>query len=427
MKKALNMVMTALLLAGFMAACSKEGPAVTTGDDVVTRGPVTVSLDICVNSLSGLGQTKALFDGDLDGTAAENKIDDFALYLFDASDAYNKTEGGVQVFDPTKAKQLLSAPVTSLDGRMVGTIYRTEFTLTKTVKSLAVLMLANLGSSNYKSIGSATTTSMADVVDYLSDRNNLASIGIDYVPSADYGKTKGIPMYGWKLFGDMGGSAAVDQTKALKFFKGMSTPLTKTGFTSAAEVEAYASRGFVSDDDVLALNRSLARIRFRYDPAPGAHSVTINYVKLFCYRDHIAPLPLYFFEADPRTPFDPVTDWGTAQKVDVDFKLIDGVLTLYVPEFNVNSAKNQSFEPYLKVQIKDNTDDVLYTFTPTTITVVDALHGSVSYPAQGKTSWLHFRSMSDKTIPGGGTVVAGTYFNIVRNYTYEWVATGITQ
>lgn len=447
MRRFLHIILGAFLLV-VPAGCGPDVPVV--GDDQPQeKGPVTAVLDISVRNLSDFrgAATKGDFDP-LAGTPGENQIQDFALYLFDASQAY-KTDAGVKVFDPSAATQILAAPLTSatLSGAQVGDVLRIELTLPDAFQSLAVLMLANLGTSNYPAVGTTGST-MEYVAGYLSDRNNAATVGIAFNPATDYGGTVGIPLYGWKLFGDMSGGADLRTANALKFYKGMSTPLTKIGLGSKAAIQAYCDLGFVSADDILYLLRSLSRLRVSYVPAAGQPNLRLDWVKLHGYRDRIAPVPATIFAATAPTPFDAVEDWGNLKvgaagdtpawsADDVTFKSSAGIHYLYVPELQAATLSGAGQEPYLTMQVTDPgadgdfataADNVVYVYTPSTITVTDALHGTVVYPAQGKTSWLHFVSRDDKTLPDGQTVVlSGTKFNLIRNYTFEWIASGITQ
>lgn len=476
MTKRLHIALLALLGLSVLAACRQANPEEPSGEvQQVTEGPVNVSMDL---SLKGFGQDNTLTKGDFYDPANDFiEVDDSLfydheklvktarIYFFDAKDAF---DGNPLKFNPEKAtfiKNEVHEYAETLDrGRgRIGT--KIELVLDKPYESLAVIVLANYGPLETVLTG----TNMKNVVDQLSQASNA----MQFDPDRDY-TVNGIPMHGWKVFGSLEGlpSTALEDVKAkyrLRYYKGMTTPLTVVGFEDPARLEQYAKEttgeGVVNTVDHVEMNYALARLQLRYVPKPKAiqaDSVVIKSVKLNVYKDHIRMLPLNWFDWSdpanrpnpytyPETPYDPSNDVGsfkTTAPNDVVFKKIDSksgkstAFIAYVPEILVQDVKHyldedtSNKEPSLVVEVKvkprERKDNkwITYTYNRNQITVNDGTNPArtyTSYGDEGWLSWLKFRTIQEREDIGGSPVTIGTRFSLVRHYSYEWVAVGVNE
>ena len=480
MTKRLHIALLALLGLSVLAACRQANPEEPSGEvQQVTEGPVKVSLDL---SLKGFGQDNTPTKGEFYDPANdfievedslfydhEKLVKTARIYFFDAKDAF---DGNPLKFNPEKAtfiKNEVHEYAETLDrGRgRIGT--KIELVLDKPYESLAVIVLANYGPLETVLTGS----NMKNVVDQLSNASNA----MQFDPDWDY-TVNGIPMHGWKVFGSLEGlpSTASEDVKAkrrLRYYKGMTTPLTVIGFENPARLEEYAKEttgeGVVNTVDHVEMNYALARLQLRYVPKPKAiqaDSVVIKSVKLNVYKDHIRMLPLNWFGWSdpanrpnpytyPETAHDPLTEVGafkTAAPNDVTFKKIDSktgkstAFVAYVPEILAPDVKyaidhvTDFKEPSLKVEVEVTFrpkekpygplhDKATYTYERNKITVK---YGSEekeyeNYGDEGWLSWLKFRTIQEREDTGGSPVSIGTRFSLVRHYSYEWVAVGVNE
>lgn len=413
-----------LALSVLLAGCGKE---VHDGALLPQASPARMYMDVSVGDYSCLEQapspTKADFVAvdEVYRFASEQLVSNIGVYVFDASDAYSAGAGGKLAFDPAKAVQLFDGNVVPDQEAVMGSIRRIEFTA-PAVTSLAVLVLANLDDASlYAGIGSKGSK-MSDVV------ASITTMLRDYDPSASYGTTLGIPMCGWKLFGSLEGEtdlAVAKAAKGLRFYRGMSTPLTNTGFVSAAAVNAYYDKGFVADGDLLQLHRRLSRIHLYFNKVAGKKNMTILSAKVQNYRSKICLVPSGLFGAG-LTPFDAVPDAGTVVEAAVNFREISsGHWVAYVPVFNVAALAGDSKEPCLIIEAQENGTTRSYLYTKDKVTVSDPSDATLPRDFHYSMPWLRFFTQEAKLDKDSNPVAAGTYFNLVGNYTYEWIATGI--
>ena len=482
MTKRLHIALLALLGLSVLAACRQANPEEPSGEvQQVTEGPVKVSLDL---SLKGFGLDNTPTKGEFYDPANDFiEVDDSLfydheklvktarIYFFDAKIAF---DGDPLKFNPAKAtfiKNEVHEYAETLDrerGR-IGT--KIELLLDKPYESLAVIVLANYGPGETVLNPTDPTTSMKEVVDQLSQASMPFDRDRDYT-------VNGIPMHGWKVFGSLEGlpSSASDDVKAkyrLRYYKGMTTPLTVVGFENPDRLEQYAKKttgeGVVNTVDHVEMNYALARLQLRYVPKPKAiqaDSVVIKSVKLNVYKDRIRMLPLNWFDWSdpanrpnpytyPETPYDPSTDVGpfeTAAHNDVVFKEIDSktgkstAFVAYVPEILAPDVKYAidnlpGFkEPSLKVVVEvtfrpkekpygPSYDKATYIYERNKITVKYGLEEKEyeNYGDEGWLSWLKFRTIQERKDTGGSPVTIGTRFSLVRHYSYEWVAVGVNE
>ncbi|MBQ9462541.1 MAG: hypothetical protein IJU68_02660 [Bacteroidales bacterium] len=414
-----------VLLAVLLAGCAK---------DVYRQAPVSrafdarMCMDVSIGDYAGMMQSPASTKADFVAVdevyrfASEQLVGNIGVYVFDASDAYTTDGGGKLAFDPSKAVQLFDGNVVPDQQAVMGSIRRIEFTA-PAVTSMAVLVLANVDDASlYAGIGSKGSK-MSDVVASIASSKLM-----DYDASASYGTTVGIPMCGWKLFGSLEGEtdlAAAKASKGLKFYRGMSTPLTQTGFASSAAVDAYYSKGFVADEDLLRLERRLSRIHLYFKTAVGKRDMTIVSARVQNYRSKISLVPSGLFGSG-LTPFDAVTDAGTVELATVSFREIStGHWVAYVPEFNVAALAGDSKEPCLIIEAREDGTTRSYLYTKDKVTVSDPSDATLPRDFHYAMPWLRFITQEAKVDKNGDPVAAGTYFNLVGNYTYEWIATGI--
>ena len=475
MTKRLHIALLALLGLSVLAACRQANPEEPSGEvQQVTEGPVKVSLDL---SLKGFGQDNTLTKGEFYDPANDFiEVDDSLfydheklvktarIYFFDAKDAF---DGNPLKFNPAKAtfiKNEVHEYAETLDrgrGRIGG---RIELVLDKPYESLAVIVLANYGPLETVLTG----TNMKNVVDQLSQASNA----MQFDPDWDY-TVNGIPMHGWKVFGSLEGlpSSADPAEKAkrrLRYYKGMTTPLTVCGFENSARLEQYAKEttgeGVVNTVDHVEMNYALARLQLRYVPKPKAiqaDSVVIKSVQLNVYKDHIRMLPLNWFDwsdvtkrPNPytytTTAYDDTKDVGafTAPTTLLDFKKISSksgkssAFIAYVPEILVPDVTNylskdpDNKEPSLVVEVKvkprERKDNkwITYTYNRNQITVNDGTNPArtyTSYGDEGWVSWLSFKTNQERKDIEGGDISMGTRFSLVRHYSYEWVAVGVNE
>ena len=413
-----------LLLAG----CSKQPD----NAPVVSDGMARVYIDVNVGGFAGFDQcpqTKADFVAVDENYrfATEQIIDNMVVYLFDASDAYMTDAGGKLAFVPSAAMLLEDAVVLASDQiATVGNVRRIELHAPSTVTSLAVLVLANLDTPANYTTGTKGTSSMMAVVNTLTASKLMA-----YDAGSAYGTSVGIPMCGWKLFGSLVGETNLDaakEEKGLKFYKGMSTPLTETGFSSSSALNAYVSKGFVADKDMLPLQRRLSRIHLYFTSATGHKEMTIQSAQLTGYRSKICLIPNGIFGTG-LTPFDAVSDAGNVvMNNPLNFREVStGHRVVYVPEFNVAAvAGDADKEPYLTLEAKENGTDRTYTYTKDKVTVSGTGTG-LPREYHYDMPWLHFKTLVTKKDKDNNDVPAGTYFNLIGNYTYEWTARGVEE
>lgn len=391
-----------------------------------------MSLDVSVADYTGWEQAPVLTKADFVAVdeayryAGENTVDGNKLlvYVFDASDAY-KTEAGKLVFDPSLAVQICDGSVTIDQQGLVGSIRRLEFTA-QAATSLAVLVLANVDDvSVYNSVGSKGDK-MSDAISTL--RTEAIKL-MTFNKDAAYGETVPIPMWGWKLFGDLQGEtdlAAAKLAKGLKFYRNMSTPLTKTGFASSAAVDAYYAKGFVADEDLIQLQRRLSRIHlYTVKGISGKKDMTILSAKVNHYYSKIALVPGNLSDI---TPFDEVSPVGSLLKNTVDFREIStGHWVAYVPESKVTALAGTDEELYLTLEAKVDGTTRTYLYTKEKVTVSDPSDATLPRDFHYAMPWLRFCTQEAKVDVNGDPVAKGTYFNLIGNYSYEWVAAGIEE
>ncbi len=479
MRKFLHISFVVLLGLSVLAGCRREDmqPQASPVLEQVLSGPVETAMTL---SLHGFGADAVLTKGDYTDVGAayryahEGIVKDYSVFVFDAENAFASDGAATPkyVFNPAGAS--LIGGVTKLHCEQIaGDAQRIEFSLDKPYKSLAVLVLANYGESAYAPGGlPSEVRTMADLCTFFARDDR----GINFNPTQSHYLSAGVPMYGFKVFGSLEGLEfpASDETKKarwLKFYKGMSTPLTTTGFKTASELERYAGTtdsppdgyGNVRSEDYLQMKPAMARLHFRYEPLAGQPSATptsgvasveIKSVKLRNYKKKVRLVPASIF----TTPADysPFTDVSAAQlgelqgvsDSDLAFvQLMDGDKSwvAYVPEQQTlkNPAADPYKDPYLIVEawVTDKTGAIVkYTFERDQITRKWKWDDNGTereetriYKNSPWTEWLqmqtYYTNLLDsypKKYPGTTTdVPLLTYYNLVRNYSYEWVAYGV--
>ncbi|MBR1699488.1 MAG: hypothetical protein IJ714_06880 [Bacteroidales bacterium] len=468
MTKRLHIALIALLGLSVLAACRQANPEEPSGEvQQVTEGPVNVSMDL---SLKGFGEDNTLTKGDFyeegnDFVAVndslfydhEKIVKEALVFVFDAKG----------VSDPKDAKFEKAVNLEYAD-ILPNNIGRVQFKLDKPYESIAVLILANYGLKPTDVSVTAGTT-LENVVKYLSDPTNEA--GSVHAIKSDQSKylTEGVPMYGWKVFGSTG---------KLRFYSGMTTPLTVCGFTSVTELENYAKKdtgiGTVRDTDVVPMEFALARLQLRYNykargtgkESIAADSVTIKSVKLNVYKDKFYRLPSNLLDLTlPRTretlpnPYDNIsTDYvknGDASDFntgDVTFVEIPSksnkstAFVAYVPEISIKSVEDAiaaamaasttfeepSLEVKVEVKVREKTDGsvVTYTYARNKITVDDGTNPPReynNYGDEGWVSWLSFKTNQARKDKDNNVISIGTRYSLVRHYSYEWLAVGVNE
>ncbi len=457
MRKFLHISFVVLLGVSVLAGCRRaDEPMPPVQPEQVMDGQVQVSLTLALHGFGSDGViTKADYQ-DVDSALEypyEKTVKDYAVFVFDASDAFKKNNGFYE-FNPSEAEQVFAGKADILHVEDLGNnLTRCEFKVDAKYKSLAVLVLANMGDAVYSAAGiPGKGASMQAVMDFFND----GARGINYnTDQSKYtGGTVALPKHGWKVFGSWEGlsSSASETEKAnreLKYYRGMSTPLTVKGFNTASELANYAgTTGAVQESDRLALGNALARLHVRYEPkagqpaatpAPGVASVEITGVKLHNYKKKVRLLPSGFISSGSYSPFDTVTPLGDLQGTsDADIEFVhpsatDKSWVAYVPELKVSGADD---DPYLIVEawVTDKTGAIVkYTFERDQITRTWKWDDNGTereetriYKNSPWTEWLQMKTYYSRKMPDGTTdVTIGTYFNLIRNYAYEWIAEGV--
>ena len=471
MTKRLHIALIALLGLSVLAACRQANPEEPSGEvQQVTEGPVNVSMDL---SLKGFGEDNTLTKGDFyeegnDFVAVndslfydhEKIVKEALVFVFDATG----------VSDPKDAKFEKAVNLEYAD-ILPNNIGRVQFKLDKPYESIAVLILANYGLKP-GDVSVASGTELKDVVKYLSElSSDKTETGSLHAIRSDQSKylTEGVPMYGWKVFGSAG---------KLRFYSGMTTPLTVCGFTSVSELENYAKKdtgiGTVRDTDVVPMEFALARLQLRYNykarsskESIQADSVIINSVKLNVYKEKFYRLPSDLLTLTlPRTretlpnPYDDITtdyvkngDEKDFKTGDITFKEIPSksakskAFVAYVPEISIKSVvdainntaslpeadrfKEPSLVVEVKVKPRERKDGkwITYTYDRNKITVDDGTNSKeyTYYGDEGWVSWLKFKTNQERKDKDNADVSMGTRFSLVRHYSYEWVAVGVNE
>lgn len=460
MRRYLHIILVALLGLMVLAACSREDPDISGDARQVTEGPVKVSMVLSMNGFGGDNTlTKGEFyDKDNDFTEVdslffehEKTVKDGAVYLFDAENAFRDLNSdGKLDLDPSAAPFLTRLSIDSINSKFV-------FMLDKPCKSLAVVILANYHT---------TYGSYADMQELL---DGVSASPVLYNPIQETYFTDGIPMHGFKLYGSLVGlsSGATDEQKALrqlKYYKGMVTPLTETGFRTLSELERYAKEGtgegMVRKSDCVQMEFALSRLHFRYLPAVGAisaddlatgeiDSARVSSVKLNVYKDKFKALPEnWFTRSAVPTPYDNVSDAGDFVTGDIEFRKVmsktgktEGFVA-YVPEIGFQSVqdaitadpafKEPSLVVVVKVKVRREDDGtvITYTYDRNRITVDDGIHTArtyTDYGSAGWVAWMKFCTLVDRKDKDDNPVPFNTRFSLVRNYSYEWVGMGVNE
>ena len=449
MRKFLHISFVVLLGLSVLAGCRREQM-----EEVLQTGnPVQATLTLDIRGFGGDGVvTKGDYEDVETGLryAYEKNVSDYGIFVFDATGAFMDDGSGKYIFDPTKAYRLSTAEEAIAHKEQLGVLsWRHELKLNTTYKSLAVLVLANLGVATYTdpSIPGQGSTLKA-VADYF----NKTPIAVSY--ETDQSKYLSgairIPMYGFQVFGSWeglstGATAAQKDAVELKYYSGMATPLTVKGFRTQTELENYFASGAVRAADRLTLRFAMARLHVRYEPgtgqpsatpASGVASVEITSVKLKNYDEYVRVLPPIFSgltEVSPFTVVPAALSLNTTGTINfVHPSTTDVSWVAYVPEMKVTGATT---DPALIVDVTvTDTDDnkVYYTFERDKIRRNDGLNDK-TYVNTPWTEWLqmqtYYTNLLDsypKNYPGTTTdVPLLKYYNLVRNYSYEWVAYGV--
>ena len=310
MRKNVHIALAALLGLILLAGCVRDSVA-PDGGERVTQGPVNVSLTLALKAFGSDGAiTKADFV-DVDDSlhyAHEKVLKDAGIFLYDASDAFEVDLGTSKYkFNPALATLIGAVEPVHTESLEKGAKLRVDFDLDSPYTSLAVLVLGN-----YHISYSSTAANMQAAVTAFSQEAVL--------PAQSTLISNGIPMHGWMVFGsleglDAGAGDAQKEIRQLKYYKGMSTPLTKYGFRNAEELAAYASattgRGTVRITDCVPMRYALSRLQLRYVPdtdGVAADSVEVRSVRLNVHRDKFLKLPANLLGGEEVTPFDAVTD-----------------------------------------------------------------------------------------------------------------------
>lgn len=450
MRKFLHISFVVLLGLSVLAGCRREQM-----EEVLQTGnPVQATLTLDIRGFGGDGVvTKGDYEDVETGLryAYEKNVSDYGIFVFDATGAFMDDGSGKYIFDPTKAYRLSTAEEAIAHKEQLGVLsWRHELKLNTTYKSLAVLVLANLGVATYTdpSIPGQGSTLKA-VADYFN--NTPIAVSYETDQSKYLSGAIRIPMYGFQVFGSWEGLStdptAADQRNAveLKYYSGMATPLTVKGFRTKTELENYFASGAVRAADRLALRFAMARLHVRYEPgtgqpsatpASGVASVEITSVRLKNYDEYVRVLPPIFSgltEVSPFTAVPTALSLNTTGTINfVHPSTTDVSWVAYVPEMKVTGATT---DPALIVDVTvTDTDDnkVYYTFERDKIRRNDGLNDK-TYVNTPWTEWLqmqtYYTNLLDsypKNYPGTTTdVPLLTYYNLVRNYSYEWVAYGV--
>ena len=449
MRKFLHISFVVLLGLSVLAGCRREQM-----EEVLQTGnPVQATLTLDIRGFGGDGVvTKGDYEDVETGLryAYEKNVSDYGIFVFDATGAFMPDGSGKYIFDPTQAYRLSTAEEAIAHKEQLGVLsWRHELKLNTTYKSLAVLVLANLGVATYTdpSIPGQGSTLKA-VADYFN--NTPIAVSYETDQSKYLSGAIRIPMYGFQVFGSWeglstGATAAQKNAVELKYYSGMATPLTVKGFRTQTELENYFASGAVRAADRLALRFAMARLHVRYEPgtgqpsatpASGVASVEITSVRLKNYDEYVRVLPPIFSgltEVSPFTAVPTALSLNTTGTINfVHPSTTDVSWVAYVPEMKVTGATT---DPALIVDVTvTDTDDnkVYYTFERDKIRRNDGLNDK-TYVNTPWTEWLqmqtYYTNLLDsypKKYPGTTTdVPLLTYYNLVRNYSYEWVAYGV--
>lgn len=455
MRKFLHINFVSLLGLLTLAGCRRaDEPMPPVQPEQVTDGQVQVSLTLDIRGFGGDGVvTKGDYEDVETGLryAYEKNVSDYGIFVFDATGAFMDDGSGKYIFDPTKAYRLSTAEEAIAHKEQLGVLsWRHELKLNTTYKSLAVLVLANLGVATYTdpSIPGQGKT-LKEVTDYFN--NTPIAVSYETDQSKYLSGAIRIPMYGFQVFGSWEGlstdpnAAAQKNAVELKYYSGMATPLTVKGFRTQTELENYFASGAVRAADRLALRFAMARLHVRYEPgtgqpsatpASGVASVKITRVRLKNYDEYVRVLPPIFSgltEVSPFTAVPAALSLNTTRTINfVHPSTTDASWVAYVPEMKVTGATT---DPALIVDVTvTDTDgnEVYYTFERDKIRRNDGLNDK-TYVNTPWTEWLqmqtYYTNLLDsypKKYPGTTTdVPLLTYYNLVRNYSYEWVAYGV--
>ena len=445
MKRCLHISFAALLGLSVLGGCQRADMP----EQELTGRSVNVSLTL---DIRGFGSDGVLTKGDYDDVDAairysyEKNVSDYGIFVFDATEAFKDDGSGKYIFDPTLAKRLSSAEEAIAHKEQLGILsWRHELKLNKTYKSLAVLVLANLGTAAYTDAnipGEGST--LKAVADYFN--NTPVAVTYEADQSQYVAETVRFPMYGFQVFGSWEGlptTASADDKNAveLKYYSGMATPLTVKGFRTQTELDHYFASGGVRSADRLALRFTLARLHVSYKPdagqpaaptdpvTPGVASVEITGVKLKNYDQYVRVLPPLFSGLTEVSPFTDVPaslSLNTSDEITfVHPSATDPSWVAYVPEMKVTGALT---DPKLIVDVKvtdKNGNVVEYTFDRDQIRRKDGLGNDKTYVNTPWTEWLQMQTYYTKKYPDGTNVPLLTYYNLVRNYSYEWNAYGV--
>ena len=346
-------------------------------------------------------------------------------------------------FNPALATRIGPVEPVHTESLEKGAKLRVDFELDDPYTSLAVLVLGN-----YHISYSSTAANMQAAVAALSQSTEAVVL-----PDQSTLISDGIPMHGWMVFGsleglDAGAGDAQKENRQLKYYKGMSTPLTKYGFRNAEELAAYASattgRGTVRLTDCVPMRYALSRLQLRYVPDTdgiAADSVEVLSVQLNVHRDKFLKLPANLLGGEEVTPFDAVTDVGNFSTAALDFTKVNvstksTAWVAYVPEVDSAAVKTavaaaEIDEPALEVAVKVTPrygsagETVTFTYSGDRVTMDDGVNPAVSYENPGWTSWLNFRTIYARKDKDNNDIPVGTMYNLVRHYSYEWIATGV--
>ncbi len=452
-RKCLHTGLAALMGLLFLAGCVRD-PGSCEVAERVTEGPVNVSLTLALKAFGSDGAiTKADFV-DVDDSLHyphEKVLKDAGIFLYDASGAFVVDPVTKKyTFNPSGATRIGTVEPVHTESLEKGAKLRVDFDLDSPYTSLAVLVLGNyhISYSSTAANMSSTAANMQAAVAALSQSTEAVVLPAQGILISD-----GIPMHGWMVFGSLEGldeNATPPQieNRQLKYYKGMSTPLTKYGFRDAAELAAYASattgRGTVRITDCVPMRYALSRLQLRYVPDAGeiaADSVEVLSVKLNVHRDQFLKLPANLLGGEEVTPFDAVTDVGSFSSDVIDFTEVDvstksTAWVAYVPEVNSAAVKTavdaaQIVEPALEVEVKVTPrygsagKTVTFTYSGDHVTMDDGVNPAVSYENPGWTSWLKFRTIYARKDKENNDIPVGTMYNLVRHYSYEWIATGV--
>ena len=426
MRKFLHISFVVLLGLSVLAGCRRaDEPMPPVQPEQVTDGQVQVSLTL---SLHGFGSDGVVTKGDYEDVetglryAYEKNVSDYGIFVFDATGAFMDDGSGKYIFDPTKAYRLSTAEEAIAHKEQLGVLsWRHELKLNTTYKSLAVLVLANLGVATYTdpSIPGQGSTLKA-VADYFN--NTPIAVSYETDQSKYLSGAIRIPMYGFQVFGSweglsIGATAAQKNAVELKYYSGIATPLTVKGFRTQTELENYFASGAVRAADRLALRFAMARLHVRYEPgtgqpsatpASGVASVEITSVRLKNYDEYVRVLPPIFSGLTEVSPFTAVPP---KLIVDVTVTDKDGNKVYYTFDRDQITRKWK----WKDASNVEHDETRVYKNTPWTEWL------------QMQTYYTNLLDTYPKKYPDGTKkdVPLLTYYNLVRNYSYEWVAYGV--